>query len=147
MGHDEDNAHPEVVDVGNVELPGAAKERTHVDPLPLKGTEMGVPRAVFGEASGGRRGSGGGASGSGQGEFPFAGFEVLAFGEGQDGVVAEDGGGGVVQHGVERGAAKEVVKLGALLLAHVCGEVKGPVDFGRQELSELVVAEEEGAFS
>jgi hypothetical protein len=105
---------------------------------------VGVTRAGFSEASGGGRGGGGGASSAGQGESPFAGLEVLAFGEGQDGVVAEDGGGGVVQHGVERGAAKGVVELGALLLAHVRSEVEGPVDFGRQELGELVVAEEEG---
>ncbi len=34
-------------------------------------------------------------------------------------------------HGIERGAAKGVVKHGALLLAHVRGEVEGSVDFGR----------------
>jgi hypothetical protein len=121
----------------------------HVVPLPLKSTEMGVPRAGFGpgEAGSGGRGSGGGAASSGQSESPLAGLEMLAVGEGQDGMVAEDGRGSVIQHSIERGAAKGAVKLGALLLAHVRGEVKGPVDFGLQKLGELVVAEEEGALA
>jgi hypothetical protein len=63
------------------------------------------------------------APAAGKGESPFAGIKMLARGEDQGGVVAEDSGGRVVQHGAERGAAEGVVKLGALLLAHVRGEV------------------------
>jgi hypothetical protein len=87
MGHDEGNAHPEVVDVGAAELPGAGEAGAHVVPLSLKRAEVGVPRAGFGEAGGGGRRGGGGAPRAGKGESPFAGREVLALGEGQDGVV------------------------------------------------------------
>ena len=112
MGHDKGDAHPEVVDVGAAELRGAGEAGAHVVPLGLKRAEVGVPRAGFGEAGGGGRGGGGGAPGAGEGESPFAGLEVLAIGEDQDGVVAEDGGGRVIQHGVESGAAEGVVELG-----------------------------------
>jgi hypothetical protein len=141
MGHDEDDAHPEVVDVGAAELPRAGEVEAHVVPLSLESAEVGVPRARLGKAGGGGRGGGGGAPGAGEGESPFAGIEVLALGKGQDSVVAEDGGGRVVQHGVEVGAAEGVVELSALLLAHVRSEVEGPVDLSRQDLGELGVAE------
>jgi hypothetical protein len=95
---------------------------------------MGFPRAGFGEAGSGGCGSGGGAASPGQRESPLAGIEMLAVGEGKETAVLSTVRGSVVKHGKERGAAKGVVKLGALLLAR--GEVEGPVDFGRYSLGE-----------
>ena len=63
-------------------------------PLRLHGAEVGLTCDLLLESRGT---GGGGAAGAGKGAAPFEGVEVLALGEGEERLVAEGGGGGVVQ--------------------------------------------------
>ena len=82
---------------------------------------------------------GGGAGSQCQGKAAFNGVEVGALGQGEDGEMAERGGGGTVKDRGQSRAAARVVELGALLGGHAGGGVERMVDRRGEEGAELLV--------
>ena len=99
--HDEGDGGPQVVDQGAANLRVRAEGLQKGWPLALHGTEVRLADDLLVELRRARRG---GAAGAGEGAPALEGVEVLALREGEERLVAEGGGGGVVfEVGVIRG--------------------------------------------